>query len=145
MDLTLTLALPRDGASVPAARRALTGSLRGLGVEPEVLSDIEIALTEACANVLKHAEESDEYEVGVRVSGRECVIEVRDAGLGFDPAGQGLQDAAPSAEGGRGIQLMRALVDRVQFTTSADSGTVVHLEKRLSWDDSSVLGQLEQV
>ena len=54
----------------------------------------------------------------------------------------GLVDAEPSAEDGRGIQLMRALVDEVTFTSRPQVGTVVHLEKQLSWSEGSVLQRL---
>ena len=38
----------------------------------------------ACANVIQHASDSDEYEVRVRVMAARCVIEVVDTGHGFD-------------------------------------------------------------
>ena len=142
MEIKLTLALPRDGLSVPAARRVLTSSLSVLGVHADVISDVGVALSEACSNVVNHAANGDEYEVSVGVRGNECVIEVFDTGGGFDASAEGLADAASNAESGRGIQLMRALVDRVSFRRHFDEGTVVHLEKRLTWDVGSVIGRL---
>ena len=61
-----------------------------------------------------------------------------DRGAGFDGSLPGLVDAEPSAEDGRGIQLMRALVDRVTFISRPHKGTVVRLEKELEWQDGSV-------
>jgi serine/threonine-protein kinase RsbW len=139
MEIKLTLALPRDEVSVPVVRRLLKQSMEVLGVEPAVTSDIELALTEACTNVLDHAAEGDEYEVSAGIDGDQCVIEVVDRGGGFDGSLSGLADAEPSAEDGRGIQLMRALVDRVTFTSRPHKGTVVHLEKKLEWQDGSVI------
>lgn len=144
MEITLTLALPRDGLSVPVARRVLSTSLRSLGVEPDVVSDIEVALTEACTNVLDHVAEGEEYEVSCGITGTECLIEVRDTGPGFAHEGHGFAEAAASAEGGRGIQLMRALVDRVMFESVAGDGTVVHLEKRLVWRAGSPIARLSE-
>lgn len=138
----MTLALPSDGLSVPVVRRVLSTSLHALGVEPEVVSDIEVALTEACTNVLDHVAEGEEYEVSAGINGAECLIEVRDTGTGFDHDAQGFAEAAASAEGGRGILLMRSLVDRVQFESVPGDGTVVHLAKRLTWRDGSLLGRL---
>ena len=106
--------------------------LSTLGVEPDCTSDIEVALTEACTNVLDHVGEDDEYDVTMRVKGDLCVIEVIDTGHGFDAAHAGPRDAELTAEEGRGIQLMRALVDRVRFVNRED-GTIVHLEKDISW------------
>jgi serine/threonine-protein kinase RsbW len=71
-----------------------------------------------------------------------CVIEVIDTGHGFDADRLGLAEADPSAEEGRGIQLIRALVDRVHFRSRAESGTTVHLEKDLRFISGSPLQQL---
>ena len=144
MELKLTLALPHDEYSVPVARRVLARSLEVLGVDDDVVADIELALTEACTNVLDHAADTDEYEVSAGIDGAVCVIEVIDRGSGFDVATQGLTEAEPSAEDGRGIQLMRALVDEVSFTSRPHTGTVVHLEKQLTWSDGSAIDRLTE-
>ncbi len=146
MELKFTLALPRDELTIPVVRRILSRSLEVLGVERECTADIEVAITEACTNVLDHAREGDEYAVSASISGRMCVIEITDTGAGFDAAAVGKQDADPSAEAGRGIQLIRALVDRVRFEGRVESGgTVVHLEKRLEWADGSPIDRLMEL
>ena len=142
MEFKLTLALPRDEYSVPIARNILKSSLTVLGVKAEVIHAIELALTEACTNVLDHAADSDEYEVSAGIDGTACVIVVIDRGEGFDGSVKGLADAAPHAEDGRGIQLMRALVDKVTFTSRPQVGTVVHLEKALEWYDDAPIKRL---
>jgi len=144
VELKLTLALPRDEYSVPVARRVLARSMEVLGVDESVVSDIELALTEACTNVLDHAADTDEYELSAGIDGTLCVIEVIDRGEGFDGAGRGLAEAEPSAEDGRGIQLMRALVDKVTFTSRPQVGTVVHLEKQLTWTEGAVIQRLSE-
>ena len=145
MEIKLTLALPRDELSVPVARRVLSQALEVLGVEPDDVSDIGVALTEACTNVLDHAADTDEYEVSSGIDGSVCVIEVVDRGGGdFDGTDLGLDDAHEGAEGGRGIQLMRALVDTVRFESRPQVGTVVHLQKQLRFQDSSVIQALSE-
>jgi serine/threonine-protein kinase RsbW len=136
------LQLPRDALSVPVVRRVLKASMRTLGVAEDCLADIEIALTEACTNVLDHAADGDEYEVLAGLDDSACVIEVVDTGHGFDADSLGHADADPSAEEGRGIQLIRALVDRVHFRSRAEAGTIVHLEKQLHFTDGSPLQRL---
>ncbi len=69
MEIKLTLALPRDEVSVPVIRRTLKASLEVLGIDAGVVSDIELALTEACTNVLKHATGGEEYEVSAGING----------------------------------------------------------------------------
>ena len=144
MEIKLTLALPRDELSVPVARRVLKQAMDVLGVDAEVTTDIQVALTEAVTNVLDHAGQSDEYEVSAGISHDVCVIEVIDRGEGFDASALGHDDADHSAEEGRGIQLMRALVDRVEFESTERTGTVVHLEKRLRWHEDSIIKALTE-
>jgi serine/threonine-protein kinase RsbW len=139
MEIKLSLALPREELSVPVVRRVLKSSMQALGVEQAVVHDIEVALSEAVTNVLDHAAKGEEYEVSAGIDGDVCVIEIIDSGTGFDAGELGHGDADPGAEEGRGIQIMRALVDRVTFRNVPTVGTVVHLEKRLEWKDNSAI------
>src|SRR6201995_623366 len=96
VEIKMVLYLPRDVASVPVSRQVLDGCLQTLGVRPDTRTDIALALSEACANVIQHADPADEYEVLATASNGRCVIEVvntahRDAtGSGGDdgPDGQ---------------------------------------------------------
>jgi serine/threonine-protein kinase RsbW len=142
MEIKLTLALPREEVSVPVVRRVLGAAMKALGVEAEVIQDIELALSEAVTNVLDHAAKGEEYQVSAGIDGNICVIEIVDRGEGFDGSGLGHDKADLHAEEGRGIQLMRALVDKVTFTNIPTKGTVVHLEKRLEWQADSAIRQL---
>ena len=54
----------------------------------------------------------------------------------------GRSDAPTTAESGRGIQLMRALVDRVAFESRPEAGMIVHLEKRLEFTPDSPMRPL---
>ena len=144
MEIKLALALPRDELSVPVVRRVLKQAMDVLGVQAEAIADIQLALTEACTNVLDHAGDADEYEVSAGIDGDVCIIEVIDRGGGFDGSSLGLDHAEATAEDGRGIQLMRALVDQVRFENRPAVGTVVHLEKRLQWHDDSIIKALSE-
>ena len=141
MTIVFTLCLPRDRASVPIVRHLLHSSMDRLGVETDCLGDIELAVTEACTNVLLHSAGEAEYEVSVEVNDNMCEIRVTDAGQGFDHE-RIIEGAPESAESGRGIQLMKALVDKVQFVARPEDGTIVHLEKKLALSESSILRSL---
>lgn len=140
MHMALSLLLPRDELTVPVARHLTAGAMEQLGVDAACASDIQVALTEACTNVILHSGPGDAYEVAVSVDDDTCVIRIIDHGHGFD-AGM-LGGADDSAESGRGVTLMDALVDQVVFESRPESGTIVHLEKTLSYDDASVMRQL---
>ena len=135
MEVTFKLHLPREASSVPVVRGLCRSSFRTLGVEEDCLSDLELAVTEACTNVLRHATGvGDEYEVEVTTTATSVALRVKDAGAGFTPAAGSLDSAAAGAslaESGRGLHLMRVLVDDLRFVSDGASGTVVQLEKSL--------------
>ena len=85
LDVNLSLCLPTDELSVPVVRHICSYALTEVGVREECLSDITLALTEACTNVLDHVTESGEaYEVHIGIDEHRCTIRVKDTGPGFD-------------------------------------------------------------
>lgn len=136
MEISLDLLLPRDAASVPATRRLLDAALTALGVDDQIRGDIEVMLTEACTNVIRHAERGADYTVRAVIQGRRCLIKVIDAGRGFDP--EGVPDPDPAAERGRGLLIMRSLADDVRFRTLPEDGVLVAMEKRLRYASDSL-------
>ena len=137
LELNLSLCLPTDELSVPVVRHICTYALNEVGVGESCQSDISIALTEACTNVLDHASRDGEaYEVHIAIDAERCTIRVKDGGIGFDAEARELTPKADAtAESGRGIDLIRALVDRVKFISKPEEGVIVHLEKELEFDD----------
>jgi serine/threonine-protein kinase RsbW len=141
--VAFSLLLPREASTVSMVRRLCRDALTLLGVKRGCISDIEIAVSEACTNVLKHvAGTGDAYEVTVEVESGRCEISVVDTGLGFDHTIYGVDGGSLEAEGGRGIYLMEAMVDRLEFRSVPESGTIVHLEKTLDFHDDSLLEKL---
>ena len=114
-------------------RHILHSALCELGVTDRCVSDVGLAVTEACANVVEHAGGDDEYEIKVAVDEECCEILVVDTTGSFLPAAA---EGFPSggAEGGRGLLLMRALTDSMRFERRADHGTAVRLTKDLEFD-----------
>ena len=141
MQLSLSLVLPRDEQTIPVTRHIVQSALDELGALPHCRDDIAIAQTEACSNVVHHSGPGDEYEVRVDIGPEKCVIRVVDTGRGFDSESLAVDrdGAGPdlSAERGRGIALMRALVDEVRFVSKPEAGTIVHLEKSVSYAERS--------
>lgn len=145
MEIKVALSLPGEAVSIPVVRHICAHSLRVLGVRQGCIDDVEVALSEACSNVLRHARVDHAYEVSAGVDQHVAVIEVVDTGGGFDPADVvGPPDDDQTGESGRGIQLMRALMDSVLFevTDGPRPGTRVHLEKRLEWEDGALIDRL---
>jgi serine/threonine-protein kinase RsbW len=129
--------------SVPVMRQVLGDTLRGIGVNEESVSDILLAATEACTNVVLHAGHSARaYTVAATVDSAACRVEITDAGKGCltrgaarrKPAEIGPADHANLAESGRGFAIMRACVDAVTLHSAPGEGTHVVLDKRINWE-----------
>lgn len=141
MNLDVAVCLPREAPTVTIIRGVVTNALGLIGVSQDCIDDIRLALSEACNNVIEHAASDDEYEVRVQVDGHRCVVTVTDAGDGIDA---GVLEAAMPDElspRGRGIAIMRALMDRVQFRAEQGTGTVVRLTKTLVLTEASPLAR----
>lgn len=137
-NLDLSVSLPRESVSVPVVRRLAAQALRAFGVNEEDVDDVQLAITEACANVIDHAAETDTYEVKIELGADRCALTIVDQGSGFDA--DGVPDLAHhDAEMGRGLTLMRALVDKVAFRNEPQAGAVVHMVKTLRYDTAHPL------
>jgi serine/threonine-protein kinase RsbW len=140
--LDLSLSLPRESSSVPVVRRLAAQALRAFGVDGGDIDDVQLAITEACANVVEHATDADTYEVKVELAANRCAITVVDQGMGFDATA--VPSPAPAdAESGRGLMLMRALVDNLAFQSEPQAGAVVHMVKSLRFDEDHPLWRRE--
>ena len=141
MELLFDLLLPRDRLTVPMVRHLFGASLDRLGVATECVEELELAVTEACSNALKHAPAGEEqYEVSARVKGRSAEVTVTNLGASSEQ-GESSSEAPLDAESGRGMLLMSHLVDHLSFKRNHDS-TSVKLSKKLTLMEGSVLAQL---
>ena len=146
MELSLALTLPRDEQTVPVARHIVRNAMEQVGVEETCIDDVELALSEACTNVLLHSGPGDQFVVRLDLEDRLGVLRVIDVGHGFDSAKLQATDDLVEAERGRGLGVMQALVDRVDLTSRPEAGTIVTLEKVLTYSDEALLvGRRKQV
>ena len=109
-------------------RAAVREWLNRNAIKGEVQTDLVLAVSEACANAVEHAydgRQPGEVEVEIErvASADELVVHIRDAGR-WRP----LREA--TWERGRGMQIMRALVDDLKQETGP-TGTVVSFRKPL--------------
>lgn len=119
-------ALPREPQYVPVLRSLIGCMLRDLGALPEDVDDLQLAVTEACANVVQHAEGTSEYAFSIEIGASCGEIEVVDLGPGFEAS---LTAPGEDAESGRGLLLIRALVDELEVVAD-DAATRIVLRKR---------------
>ena len=123
---------PSSFESVAVARRAVGLFARSRGFAPPDVSDIVLAVGEACSNAVEHGHTGKQYvDVRCEFEGDVLRIEIGDRGGGFDE--RRAMTAAIPAEflgRGRGIPIMRAVMDGVRYRITP-AGTTVFLEKRL--------------
>jgi serine/threonine-protein kinase RsbW len=142
VEIRYSLRLPRDVVTVPLVRTICRDAMHRLGVTDDCQGDVALALTEACANVVQHAEGVTEYEVAIEFCGGLCHIRVVDKGAGINLTDSSRTETVLDREQGRGVVLMRLLVDRLAFESRPEDGTVVHLQKRLELEEGALLAAL---
>jgi serine/threonine-protein kinase RsbW len=131
MQIGFTVRLPVDAGSVPFVRGLCRTALEHLRIEREVVDEVTLVLSEACANVVQHAGGVQDYEVRVDIEGDRCRISVFDEGGGFDPDAVAARPAGSLLDGGRGLMLMRALADTLHFERDPEGRHCVTFAKRL--------------
>ena len=129
MLVKMQLSLPTEARYVGMMRNVAQCVLSDIGVPDEANDDIQLAVTEACANAVRHSDVG-EYSVHLEVGDEGCEVEVVDTGSGFEQGD--ITERGTEFENGRGLWLMQALVDDLQFVRGSD-GTHVRLVKQ--WGD----------
>jgi anti-sigma regulatory factor (Ser/Thr protein kinase) len=131
---TVVLTLDARPENLALTRLALAGVAANAGAPREVVSDLKLAVTEACTNVIQHAygRADGTGTIVVRYTGEPgtIAVEVEDSGSGFEP---GSPDGAGRNGSGNGMGLMiiRVLTDELEIA-STGAGTRLRLVKRFS-------------
>jgi serine phosphatase RsbU (regulator of sigma subunit)/anti-sigma regulatory factor (Ser/Thr protein kinase) len=119
----LRLRLDASPDAAPVLRYTLRRWLGQSQIDPAEIFDLTVAATEAFANAVEHAYGAGDaaIEVEARVDGDVVRMMVRDWGQWREQRGQ---------HRGRGIALMRGLMDEVDVTSGPD-GTTVRMWRRV--------------
>jgi serine/threonine-protein kinase RsbW len=129
--IELERTLPSEVAAISPFVDGVMLLFRQCGCVSESESEVEIALREALANAIIHGNHENpgkQVYVRCRCKPDEISIAVKDEGRGFD-VDKIADPTAPENTGsdhGRGIYLMKALMDEVRFE---EGGVVVHMRK----------------
>jgi serine/threonine-protein kinase RsbW len=117
---------------VALARQVLDRVLSSLGVRSDCRQEIVLAVSEACSNVVSHADGPSVYHLAAESTESECTIVVDDDGPGL-VAPQSTEMPDVGTIGGRGFPLMRRLSDRVDVHRRQSGGVSIRLCKNLRW------------
>lgn len=136
---------PGDGSYLSQIRHLVTDLARQVGFTEEEVAKIEMAVDEACSNVLEHAyapnkqwrwqHREPELRMAIRIQDGQLVIEINDHGQRFDFSNYRPTDLEASLRemrpGGYGIVIMRNFMDEVQYSSSDETGNTLRLVKYL--------------
>lgn len=116
------LRIPSHASNLEIVREFTARIARKVGFSDEEVSNIEIAVDEACTNVIKHAYGNDSkmpIQLIIKVDSDKLTVLITDHGKGFDPKKLRPLDMrdylAKMRVGGLGVHLMRTLMDEVEF------------------------------
>ena len=114
-----SLRLWKMSPAVRLVRHHLRRWLESRGVAPDAAMEIVLACSEACANAVEHPTSSarQAFEVEARRGERELTLSVRDFG--------DWRDRGESAWRGRGLEMMRSLMDTVEVLPGREGTRVV--------------------
>jgi serine/threonine-protein kinase RsbW len=132
------LHVPSSTENLSMIRDFVAGVGRRAGLTESDTAKLELAVDEACANVMEHAygsEPTHEVTVKATLDAEAVQIEVVDTGCGFDPKQiEQLnleQLIVKRKSGGLGMRLIQSLMDEVQYQIVPGQKNELRMVKRL--------------
>ncbi len=129
----LELHIPAEPRVVQNVREEFEEFIRPLHLTADEVDSLKVALSEACSNAVCHGSprgRRNQVHLRFAYDDEQLFIEVIDEGKGFRPSQIALPDYEEWKPSGRGLFLMQALMDDVEFEPCR-SGTRVKLTKYL--------------
>jgi len=135
----VTLRLPMVPDMEIEASEAATSMAETIGMSPDKIDEIRMAVVEACINAFEHSNAGNgELLLSVAVMGKKepqkIRITVRDTGIGFVPENVKKPTLADKLKAKRkrgwGLTIMRGLMDEVEIQSGATGTTVVMSKSR---------------
>lgn len=129
----LSLTLPARAENVAVVRHAIGGLGEALAIDDQTLSDVKLAVTEACTNAVVHAYPDGEgpLEVAAYLRDDRLMLVIRDEGRGIVP-----RTDSPGL--GLGLPLIATLAEALELGTDAEDRTEVRMTFRLSDEEAAV-------
>jgi serine/threonine-protein kinase RsbW len=138
IESTFSLSVPSSTRNLALIREFVSQVGAQAGFDDSELIKLELAVDEACTNVIRHAyghDTSREVSIKAIFDEEELRIEVVDNGRGFDPelikAEHVRQLIAERKAGGLGMQLMKLLMDEVHYEISPGKKNELKMVKKI--------------
>lgn len=135
----VTLRFPMRPDMEIEASKAATSMAEAIGMSPDKIGDIRMAVVEACINASEHSNAPDgEVVLSVAVLGdgepEKLCITVRDTGVGFNPETVEEPTLADKLKAKRkrgwGLMIIKGLMDEVEIRSGATGTTLVMCKTR---------------
>ena len=130
------LKIPSQTDNLELIRNFVSGVAKKVGFDAKDTNKIELAIDEACTNVIKHAYKHNEHQdidVAIKIDYQKIAIIVTDRGDSFRMKDVELPDMkdylAELRVGGLGIYLMKTLMDEVDYKTDSKGQNKVRMVK----------------
>jgi serine/threonine-protein kinase RsbW len=130
------LKIPSKTDSLETIRNFVSGIARKTGLPEEDVNKIELAVDEACSNVIEHAYQKDEnrdIDITVRIDNQKLTVIIADQGRSFNFTSVEMPDMkqylAELRVGGLGIYLMKMLMDEVEYRSVPGKRNEVRMAK----------------
>ena len=115
-----------------AATKTAEVVAKQMGLDEMKTAEINMALIEACINAFEHSKSDSNVYIHYIIEDDTLIIKVGDRGVGFDAAVVEIPNIDDKIHSDRkrgwGLQLMKELMDTVEFETT-ESGTTVTMTK----------------
>jgi len=132
------LKIPSQVDNLEIIRDFISGVAQKVGFEVDEANKIELAVDEACTNVIEHAynnDDSNDIDIAIKLDYQKLTILVTDRGKSFKFNQVEMPDMdsylAELRVGGLGIYLMRTLMDEVDYLTKPNGNNEVRMVKYL--------------
>ena len=122
------LRLPLDVAALPLMRARMRVFLDRDALDEEFVEDVVLCVQEACKNAMRYSRSSAGILVRLTLDDCALCILVRDYGVGIGADALAVAPA-PLAENGRGLYIIRRLMDELDVRVS--EGTELRMVKRV--------------
>ncbi len=135
MDESIVVEIPSDYKYLNLVDRITTELSEVSGFTSKAIDEIAISIIEACTNAIEHGNKccpEEVVKIVYRISGDRIVIDVYDHGEGFDY--EKYMSSIPDPHDithyrGRGLYIMKNMMDELKFEMVPGVGMKVTLEK----------------
>jgi serine/threonine-protein kinase RsbW len=130
----VSLVIPAKAEYLVFCRLVLVGLAQTRRIEPEILADLKLAVTEACSNAVRHAYERAGGMISIRfaLADDSIEVEVEDHGRGFAPQIPLSLPLDAGPESGMGLAIIDALTDDLTIAIGTEGrGSLLTFRKHL--------------